>query len=90
MERVCAYIELCNEAEEAGDEEDGDDLETGDSEDVASLVDEEMEEIQYDRDAFETILLAQQAVRPDTSYFDDLDSILVFQTSWNEPEDVTM
>ena len=72
IDKVCSYIDFCNEAEDAEDSPEAD---------LTKEMIEEFSTIYYDKESMQATLLAQNAQRPDEELF-DADDILVFETEW--------
>ncbi len=76
IDKVCSYIDFCNEAEDAEDAPEAD---------LTKDLIEEFATIYYDKESMQTTLLAGNAQRPDEEMF-DAEDILVFDTEWWDTE----
>ncbi len=70
VDKVCEYIDMCNEATDI------DSPEAGLEDDM-----EDLGPIYYDRESMKATLLAKNAQRPDETAF-DAEDILAFETGW--------
>jgi hypothetical protein len=89
MQRVVAYIDLCNAADAAAAEnhewgEDSDVPDTSDEDQVEADSVDDSGPIGYDRDHWRATLVATTTARLDDEDILDAEHILIFETVWNE------
>jgi hypothetical protein len=89
VQRVAAYIDLCNEADAAAAEnhgwgEESDAHDTSDEDQLDAESDDDGGPIGYDRDHLRATLVATTTVQLDDANMLDAEHILIFETMQNE------